>query len=67
MKRTLLFMTCMLASLTMLAQEYEYIPFVKAGKQWNVIRSDFDGGYHHISYRLTNEKVEKAGKTYMMM
>ena len=67
MKRTLLFIACMLASLTMLAQEYDYIPFVKAGKRWNVIRSDFDGGYHHICYRLMNEKVEKAGKTYMKM
>ena len=45
----------------------EYIPFVKAGKKWNVIRSDFDGGYHHVNYRLMNEKVEKAGKTYMKM
>ncbi len=67
MKRTLLFLTCMLASLTMLAQEYDYIPFVKAGKKWNVIRSDFDRGYHHVSYRLMDEKVEKAGKTYMKM
>ena len=45
----------------------DYIPFVKAGKKWNVIRSDFDGGYHHVNYRLMNEKVEKAGKTYMKM
>ena len=67
MKRTLLFITCMLASLTMLAQENDYIPFVEIGKQWNVIRSDFDGGYHHVSYRLMDEKVEKAGKTYMKM
>ena len=45
----------------------DYIPFVEIGKRWNVIRSDFDGGYHHICYRLMNEKVEKAGKTYMKM
>ena len=45
----------------------DYRPFVKVGKKWNVIRSDFDGDYHHINYRLTNEKVEKAGKTYMKM
>ena len=45
----------------------DYRPFVKVGKKWNVIRSDFDGGYHHVCYRLTNEKVEKAGKTYMKM
>ena len=45
----------------------DYLPFVKAGKKWNVVRSDFDGGYHHEYYRLMNEKVEKAGKTYMKM
>ena len=74
MKRTLLFMTCMLASLIMLAQgsyvensDFEYLPFVKEGKKWHVIRSDFDGGYHHVCYRLMNEKVEKAGKTYFGM
>ena len=45
----------------------DYLPFVKAGKKWNVVRSDFDGGYHHEYYKLMNEKVEKAGKTYMKM
>ena len=45
----------------------DYLPFVKAGKKWNVVRSDFDGGYHHECYTLMNEKVEKAGKTYMKM
>lgn len=67
MKRTLLFITCVLASLTMLAQEYDYIPFVKAGKRWHVVRSDFDTGCHLEQYMLINEKVEKAGKTYMKM
>ena len=46
---------------------FDYLPFVKAGKKWNVIRSDFDRGYHHEYYKLMNEKVEKAGKTYMKM
>ena len=45
----------------------EYIPFVKAGKQWHVVRSDFDTGCHLEQYMLINEKVEKAGKTYMKM
>ena len=67
MKRTLLFITCMLASLTMLAQEYDYIPFVKAGKRWHVVRSEFDKGYHFDQFMLMNEKVEKAGKTYFGM
>ena len=48
-------------------EQSEYIPFVKAGKKWHVIRSDFDRGYHHECYILMNEKVEKAGKTYMKM
>ena len=46
---------------------FDYLPFVKAGKKWNVIRSDFDRGYHHECYTLMNEKVEKAEKTYMKM
>ncbi len=69
MKRTLFFIVCVLASVTMYAQEKtdDYLPFVKEGKKWNVIRSDFDGNYHHVCYRLMDEKVEKAGKTYMKM
>ena len=67
MKRTLLFITCMLASLTMLAQEYDYIPFVKAGKSWHVVRSQYDQGYHFDQFTLMNEEVEKAGKTYFGM
>ena len=50
-----------------LAAQDDYRPFVVVGKKWDMIRSDFDGDYHHINYRLTNEKVEKAGKTYMKM
>ena len=46
---------------------FDYLPFVKAGKKWNVIRSDFDGGYHHEYYRLMNEEIVKDGKTYMKM
>ena len=45
----------------------DYLPFVKAGKKWNVIRSDFDEGYHHEYYRLMNEEIVKDGKTYMKM
>ena len=67
MKRTLLFIACVLASLTMLAQEYDYIPFVKAGKRWHVVRSEFDKGYHFDQFTLMNEEVEKAGKTYFGM
>ena len=46
---------------------FDYLPFVKAGKKWNVIRSDFDEGYHHEYYRLMNEEIVKDGKTYMKM
>ena len=37
-----------------LAAQDDYRPFVVVGKKWDMIRSDFDGEYHHISYRLTN-------------
>ena len=69
MKRTLLFITCMLASLTMLAQETQndYIPFVEMGKQWHIVRSDFDEGSHFEQYTLRNEEVVKDGKTYLKM
>ena len=38
MKRTLLFIACVLASVTMYAQEEpnDYLPFVELGKTWNV-------------------------------
>ena len=45
----------------------DYIPFVKDGKQWHVIRSEFGQGYHFEQYRLSNEEVAKDGKTYMKM
>ena len=44
-----------------------YLPFVKEGKKWNVIRSNSDGGHHFDYYMLMNEKVEKAGKNYIKM
>ena len=69
MKQVLLLMTCMLASLTMQAQSEpnDYIPFVKEGKQWHVVRSEFDRGNHFEWYMFTNEEVAKGGKTYMKM
>ena len=36
MKRTLLFLTCMLVSLTISAQENSYRPFIEDGKVWKV-------------------------------
>ena len=72
MKRTLLFMTCMLASLTMSAQGSDtdisdYIPFVEPYKGWFVICSDSVSGYYLDRYELTNEEVVKEGKTYLRM
>ena len=70
MKRTLLFIACVLASLAMSAQKssyFDYVPFVEEGKKWNVVRSDFDAGYYCNRYFLTGEKVVKNGKTYMKM
>lgn len=74
MKRTLLFIACVLASLTMSAQEsytdyFDYLPFVQEGKRWNVFRSDadFDPCCYLEQYMLINEGIEKNGKTYMNM
>ena len=74
MKPTLLFFACVLASLTMSAQEsytdyFDYLPFVQEGKRWNVFRSDadFDPCCYLEQYMLINEGIEKNGKTYMNM
>lgn len=70
MKRTLLFIACVLTSIMMSAQEssyFDYVPFVKDGKQWHVVRSEFDRGNHFKRYMFTNEEVTKGGKTYMKM
>ena len=69
MKRTLLFIACVLASVAMVAQEgqTDYIPFVEMGKQWHVVRSGFSRGYHFDQYTLMNEEVKKNGKTYVEM
>ena len=62
-------MTCVLASLMMLAQGnndgFDYIPFVKGGKTWHVASFAFDRSYHFEQFILTNEKVVENGKTYM--
>lgn len=69
MKRTVLLMACMLASVVMQAQESQsdYLPFVEDGKIWNVVRSTFGEGYHSELFKMINEKVEKSGKTYMKL
>ncbi len=65
MKRTLLFIACMLASLTMLAQK-DYVPFVEMGKQWQVVRT-IQGARNHFDQYMMNEEVVLNGKTYMKM
>jgi hypothetical protein len=70
MKRTLLFMACVLASLTMSAQEnsyFDYVPFVKEGKKWHMVHTEFGTNFHRDQYVLRNENVTKTGKTYMTM
>ncbi len=69
MKRTLLVIACVLATVTVLAQEEsnDYIPFVKEGKKWNVVCSNFGEGCHFHNYTLKNEGIVKEGKTYMKM
>lgn len=77
MKRTLLFIACVLASLTMSAQvsntdNSDYIPFVEMGKQWHVVISyayeNINGspyyGGSHSKYRMY-EDVKRNGKTYL--
>ena len=68
MKRTLLFMACVLASLTMSAQEnsyFDYVPFVKEGKKWHMVHTEFGTNFHREQYVFRNENVTKTGKTYM--
>ena len=70
MKRTLLFIACVITSITMLAQGssyFDYLPFMEDGKVWNVFRSDGDSGCHLERYQLINEEIVKDGKTYMKM
>ena len=70
MKRTVLFIACVLASVTMQAQRssyFDYLPFVEDGKKWNVTRLNTDLSNHIDCYMLVNEKVVKEGKTYMKM
>jgi len=77
MKRTLLFIACVLASLTMSAQvsntdNSDYIPFVEGGKQWLVVipyaYENINGrpyyGCSHSKYRMY-EEVKRNGKTYL--
>ena len=69
MKRALLFIACVLASVTMHAQEEpnEYLPFVKKGKTWHVVRSDYNLGHLSVQYALSNEEEVRFGKSYMKM
>ena len=68
MRRTLFFMACLLASITMKAQKNsnDYIPFVEKGKTWHVVRSNLES-YHFDRFALMNEEVVKNGKAYLQM
>ena len=70
MKRTLLFIACVLASVTMMAQDSQlpdYLPFVETGKQWHVACTDFGDPTLHFDTYTMNEEVVKDGKTYLKM
>lgn len=69
MKRTLLFIACVLVSISMQAQAEatDYLPFVENGKQWHAVRSVFGEGFHLDHFRLMDESVVKDGKSYMRM
>ena len=68
MKRTLLLLTCVLASVMMWAQEdpNDYLPFVELGKQWHVIYEYDNPNYvcSSKSYEMYKEE-ERNGKTYV--
>ncbi len=68
MKRTLLLLMGVLASVAMQAQEEsnDYIPFVENGKSWHVIRSGLDFGCYQEEFMLMGEVV-KDGKSYITM
>ena len=67
MKRTLLFISCMLAALTMSAQEdpNDYIPFVEMGKQWHVVIVENPNYSHSTGKYWMSKEMERDGKTYI--
>lgn len=72
MKKVLLFIVSVLASLTAPAQEgntdyFDYVPFATSGKLWHVVRADFDRGNHHEVYKLIDKGTKKDGKNYYQM
>ena len=70
MKRTLLFLTCMLVSVTMQAQDdpTDYIPFVELNKQWYVLSTNDNPNYVADLERCRMSDVQKrGGKTYIHM
>ncbi|MBQ6201307.1 MAG: DUF3244 domain-containing protein [Prevotella sp.] len=68
MRRTLLFIMCVLASITMWAQEEQndYLPFVELGKQWHVV-SNPTNPYVPCSFERYEmyDQEEVDGKTYV--
>ena len=68
MKRTLLFMACLLASITMQAQEElnDYLPFVERNKAWFVANPSNTPYYLH-NYYWMNDEEEHDGKTYLKL
>ena len=67
MKRILFFITCMMTSMMMFAQEgtNDYLPFVELGKKWHVVIVSNPNYVHSAGkYWMCNE-VERNGKTYI--
>ena len=70
MTRTLFFIACVLASITVQAQEdsNDYIPFVEKGKIWHVVSSPIvDEQYYHFFTYWMNEEEEINGETYFLL
>lgn len=70
MRRTLLFIACVLTSLAMQAQEgvdNSYVPFVEHGKLWRTVNVEFMKGFQFYNFFAVREEVMHDGNTYMRM
>ena len=68
MRRTLLFIACVLASVTMLAQNDEnpdYLPFVELGKQWHLIVVDNPNYLRRTGIYWMRAEMEFDNKKYI--
>ena len=51
-------------------EDSDYLPFVEEGKEWHVVRSEANQGYHFDKYMLPQNATlidDETGKTYYIM